>query len=398
MKKQLFAAFCVVMTMALSAAEKELPVQFREAYESSNLLVADRIFRQLEATPDKLEPIDAYHAAEVAKSLCNGVAQRDRLMFYAKTEKKWTPELEDAAWWLCEHGGNAMTAGLFARLADNARPDDKLFWSGVRLLDRLREGKRGEEFVGVAAKLFERFGGDKGKRTEVMQRLYNFKRDTRESPGFPHGRADGLWMDYPCPDNEGWKDWAGWFGNNFDWIALFAEKHAKADDLLPPGNMWDRIYNLNEMGDKEAQKKLDARFYALRGEALRLKSGWHYYKIMEQAIRRPANYYPTLEGAALRKAYFDDLMAGAPYYDEGCGQNLSYAYDAYGFSCASIAPYRRVCAAPTPRRRNRFCEESEERETAPWTAMEKGRVVEGERLGARSAAPRWRPRPCRVRR
>ncbi len=327
---RLVAAVAVAAVAGFAwAAPKDLASQFEEAYKRGDLLVANNLFRQIEESKSKVASSLVYEAAQIAKALGHTVAYRDRSIYFLKLAEKWTPEAELTAWYLCNAGGGAGRE--FELLAGNVAADEKLLACGNRMLDRLREEKRGVEYVKVVGILLEKFGRDMARRADLLLRLREVRIRAGDYPGFPYGEADRMLVNYPVSDNRDISQMLSWLSYE-DKIA-YAENGLKGGVVIP-GDVFNCIDRLdyeatNEKGcykgKPAALAALDRRIAALKKPFLEKRLGWHYYHVLMESARRPANYYPGLKGAELKAAFLADLSAGIPLFDRNGCYNLVQA-------------------------------------------------------------------------
>ena len=117
---------------------------FEEAVMSGRPLAAEREFRKLEETRVKLPPDRYFQAAEVSRQLGKSADRRTRLAHYIRVAKNFDDTVEQAAWELSTRHDDV---DAFELLVSKLGKSQLVFSEAMRLLDSLRQKKRGPEFV-----------------------------------------------------------------------------------------------------------------------------------------------------------------------------------------------------------------------------------------------------------
>ena len=179
------------LAVAMSVlADTKLEAEFEKAFKEGKTLTAERVFRSLTEKRDNVSPVRYWQAAELARQMRKSSLRRDRLSRYMAVEKKWTPEVEQAAYELCF---TATDARAFEKLAKNVPASSELYRAGSHLLWSLRTEKRTADFMQVASTMLEKFN-DKEKRLAVANHVKNFRFDY--PPGFSYASALELLAKY----------------------------------------------------------------------------------------------------------------------------------------------------------------------------------------------------------
>jgi hypothetical protein len=136
------------LAVAMSVlANTKLEAEFEKAFKEGKTLTAESVFRSLTEKRENVSPVRYWQAAELARQMRKSSLRRDRLSRYIAVEKKWTPEVEQAAYELCF---TATDARAFEKLAKNVPASAELYRAGSHLLWCLRTEKRTADFMQVA--------------------------------------------------------------------------------------------------------------------------------------------------------------------------------------------------------------------------------------------------------
>ncbi|MBR1920557.1 MAG: hypothetical protein IJ829_00980, partial [Kiritimatiellae bacterium] len=159
MKRHL--VFVMLAGAAFSLAAAPSPEgEFDEAFRAGRPLAAERAFLKLEGERRELEPMRYFQAAEVSRQIGKDAERRTRLAHFIKVSKKWSDQVEQAAWELCERSDDVEA---FVMIATKAAPTRALHKAALRLLDLCRKQKRAADFVKVAEATFGAFKEDEDR-------------------------------------------------------------------------------------------------------------------------------------------------------------------------------------------------------------------------------------------
>lgn len=221
MKELVACLVAVSLFTVLGAGALDLEQSFDASVAAGHPLAAESAFRKLAVEKPSTAAIRYFRAAEVARELGNGSLYRDRLSHFLQSEKGWSAEVEQALRYLCRVDPQA---DRFARMAKNVPHDEALFRVGLRMLGRLREVRRGDEFVRLADALLETFTA-KAQREEILRQIVGMVQVG--APGFPHAALAEVLSRYPLADSQTFREFT-WNRKEYgpEWMLTYCDRHA----------------------------------------------------------------------------------------------------------------------------------------------------------------------------
>ena len=313
MKKQILRLGVLTFTAVLSAALFAGAEQdFAAAFKAGKPLSAEAAYRKLTKDNAKVAPIVHYQAAQVAEWSGQWTPRRDRLNLYVRSEKNWTPEVEQALWTLTASGDDIAQ---YQRLTENVKPSSALWANGTRMLKAYFDARRYRQGVQLAEVLLQHF-------TETEQVRYVFDsllNCARWSNGtFPVRELRPLFAKYPRTDIGSWREFVWWDQGTFDaeWVLDVCVKNKLYPaDILPralgtiDGDGWSRTTNETEKARIETlSKKMKAsEAFWLAAKDIRVPT--QYYMT---SLRFPKYFYSDLttnNQTAASLALFEKVMA-----------------------------------------------------------------------------------------
>lgn len=220
MKELVACLVAVSLSTILGAGALDLEQSFDASVAAGHPLAAESAFRKLAVEKPSTAAIRYFRAAEVARELGNGSLYRDRLSHFLHSEKGWSAEVEQALRYLCRVDPQA---DRFARMAKNVPHDEALFRVGLRMLGRLREVRRGDEFVRLADALLGTFTA-KAQREEILRQIVGMVQVG--APGFPHAALAEVLSRYPLADSQTFREFT-WNRKEYgpEWMLTYCDRH-----------------------------------------------------------------------------------------------------------------------------------------------------------------------------
>ena len=158
-----------------------LELSFRAARASGQIYTAERRVRPLMERVGESQPIWIYEGAMLARDLGDEARSLDRLMFYVRTQKQASSELERALQELCVRGTEPLAFDLYVQRFGTGKARFSL---GMNLLKRLRSENLPDAMVEMSGILVKHFSDPtlieqvhKEMREALNGKLYGLKRN-----------------------------------------------------------------------------------------------------------------------------------------------------------------------------------------------------------------------------